>query len=203
MMRAALRIPPRDPHGDDDDHTKHESATDDRRVDGWLLVLVASALYAIDRASRPRPRRRRSRRPRTPRAALVQAVKANDKAGLRAVLGNDRATCRRAIPWPIAPDARELRRRVRREARARRASGDAMTLTIGNDDFPFAFPLVKTGDRWRFDTAAGKDELLARRIGENELDAIKVLQAIVDAQREYASADRDGDGVPRLRAGNS
>ena len=59
--------------------------------------------------------------------------------------------------------------------------------TLGNDDFPFAFPLVKTGDRWRFDTAAGKDELLARRIGGNELYTIQVLQAIVDAQREYAS----------------
>ena len=75
-------------------------------------------------------------------------------------------------------------------------TGDATTLIIGNDDFPFAFPLVKTADRWRFDTQAGKEELRARRIGENELDAIKVLQAIVDAERDYASADRNGNGVP-------
>ncbi len=73
--------------------------------------------------------------------------------------------------------------------------GDTAKLVIGNDDFPFAFPIVKTGDRWHFDTEAGKDELLARRIGANELDAIKVLQAIVDAQRDYASEDRNGDGV--------
>ena len=73
--------------------------------------------------------------------------------------------------------------------------GDVAKLTIGSDDFPFAFPLVKTGDRWRFDTAAGIEELNARRIGENELSTIKVLQAIVDAQRDYASEDRDGDGV--------
>ena len=77
--------------------------------------------------------------------------------------------------------------------------GDAAKLTIGSDDFPFAFPLVKNGDRWRFDTAAGIEELNARRIGENELYTIKVLQAIVDAQRDYASEDRDGDGVARLR----
>ena len=55
--------------------------------------------------------------------------------------------------------------------------------------------LSAAGERWRFDTAAGKEEMLARRIGENELSAIKVLQAIVDAQIEYASEDRNGDGV--------
>ncbi len=73
--------------------------------------------------------------------------------------------------------------------------GDKATLTIGDDGFPFAFPLVKSADLWRFDTAAGKEELLARRIGRNELDTIKVLQAIVDAERDYASEDRNGDGV--------
>jgi hypothetical protein len=73
--------------------------------------------------------------------------------------------------------------------------GDTARLTIGDDDFPFAFPIVKSGEPWRFDTAAGKEELLARRIGQNELDAIKVLQAIVDAQRDYAYEDRNGNGV--------
>ncbi len=74
--------------------------------------------------------------------------------------------------------------------------GDARAkLTIGTDDWPFAFPLVKVDGRWRFDTAAGKDEMLARRIGRNELDVIDVMLAIVDAQREYASADRDRNGA--------
>jgi len=69
------------------------------------------------------------------------------------------------------------------------------SLTLGSDDFPFAFPLVKTGERWRFDTTAGVDELNARRVGENELSVINVMLAIVDAQRDYASADRNRDGV--------
>ena len=73
--------------------------------------------------------------------------------------------------------------------------GDRATLTIGEDDFPFAFPLVRSGALWRFDTEAGKEELLARRIGENELSAIKVLQAIADAQREYATVDRNRNGI--------
>jgi hypothetical protein len=75
------------------------------------------------------------------------------------------------------------------------ADGNKATLLLGDDGFPFAFPLVRNGDRWRFDTAAGKEELLERRIGGNELDTIKVLQAVVDAERDYASKDRNGDGV--------
>ena len=77
------------------------------------------------------------------------------------------------MPSPTAPSAnRFVAAYDAKHAIAR--DGDTAQLTIGNDDFPFAFPIVKSGERWRFDTAAGKDELLARRIGENELDAIKV-----------------------------
>jgi len=126
--------------------------------------------------------------------ALVQAVKVHDRAATIAVLGNvgewissgdkvaDRATGDRFVA------AYEAKHAITRE-------GDTAKLVIGNDDFPFAFPIVKTGERWHFDTEAGKDELLARRIGLNELDAVKVMQAIVDAQRDYSSEDRNGNGV--------
>lgn len=75
-------------------------------------------------------------------------------------------------------------------------TGDATrtTLSVGNDDWPMPIPLVKEANGWRFDTAAGRDELLARRVGRNELATIEACKAFVDAQREYASADR-GDGV--------
>lgn len=68
------------------------------------------------------------------------------------------------------------------------------TLTVGSDEWPLPVPLVKDADGWRFDTAAGKEELLARRIGRNELITIDACKAFVDAQREYASSDR-GDGI--------
>lgn len=74
-----------------------------------------------------------------------------------------------------------------------------LTLYIGRDDFPFPIPLVEDAGKWRFDTAAGAEEILDRRIGENELAAIEVLRASVDAQREYAEADRDGKGVQYAR----
>ncbi len=67
-------------------------------------------------------------------------------------------------------------------------------LVIGADDWPFPVPLVKQGDSWRFDTAAGEEEILNRRIGRNELDAMQVCAAIVDAEHDYASRDRTGSG---------
>jgi len=74
--------------------------------------------------------------------------------------------------------------------------GDAKaTLILGEQEFPFPFPLVKDSKGWKFDAAAGAEEIINRRIGENELFAIKSCLAYGDAQREYAEADRDGDGL--------
>jgi hypothetical protein len=64
---------------------------------------------------------------------------------------------------------------------------------LGNDEWPFPIPLVSEGGKWRFDTAAGREEILNRRIGHNELFALTALHEVVDAQREYASEGRDGN----------
>jgi hypothetical protein len=73
--------------------------------------------------------------------------------------------------------------------------GSRMVLNVGEKDWPFPVPLVKQGDQWFFDTKAGKEEILNRRIGENELSTVQTLLAVVDAQREYAMNDRDNDGI--------
>lgn len=70
-----------------------------------------------------------------------------------------------------------------------------ITLFLGKDNWPFPIPLAKEGKAWRFDTAAGAAEILNRRIGRNELSAIEVCRAYVDAQREYSSKDRNNDGI--------
>jgi hypothetical protein len=75
------------------------------------------------------------------------------------------------------------------------SSDNRKILVLGNDDFPFAIPLIKKGDKWRFDAKAGREEILNRRIGHNELEVINVMRTYVDAQREYASQDRDSDAV--------
>jgi hypothetical protein len=74
-------------------------------------------------------------------------------------------------------------------------SDTLVILEIGNDLWPFPVPIVKRDGGWFFDTDAGKDELLSRRVGKNELATLPVMRAYVDAQREYATSDHDGDGV--------
>ncbi len=167
------------------------------RAREWVMLLLALLVTALvasgARAAAPSAQKSFGS-PEDAVTALVQALKAQDRAAMLAVLGD-------AGEWISSGDA--VADRATREGfvaayetkHAIALEGDTAKLTVGNDDYPFAFPLVKDGARWRFDTAAGKDELLARRIGQNELYTINVLQAIVDAQREYASADRNGDGV--------
>ena len=75
-----------------------------------------------------------------------------------------------------------------------RRSDDMIGLELGKDDWPFPIPLRHSASGWYFDTAAGRDELLNRRIGANELHTLGVVRAYVDAQYEYAETDPDGDG---------
>lgn len=159
----------------------------------WLLAVLCGVFVASG-ALAAAPAQKSFATPDDAASALVQAVKARDRNAMLAALGN-------AGEWLSSGDANADRAAVARfvadyeQKHTIALDGDKATLTIGNEDFPFAFPLVKRGDKWRFDTAAGKEELLARRIGGNELAAIKVLQAIVDAEKEYASEDRVGNGV--------
>jgi hypothetical protein len=73
------------------------------------------------------------------------------------------------------------------------AGANKKTLVIGNEDWPFPVPLTKDASGWRFDTAAGKEEVIARRIGHNELAAIDTARAYVAAQRRYAAQGHDGN----------
>jgi Protein of unknown function (DUF2950) len=68
-------------------------------------------------------------------------------------------------------------------------------LSVGNDDFPFPVPIVKLGGKWHFNSKEGRNEILLRRIGANELDAIQICRGFVEAQKEYASEVHDNSGV--------
>jgi hypothetical protein len=74
-------------------------------------------------------------------------------------------------------------------------SADRRVLVIGDAAWPMPIPIVRAGDRWRFATEEGADEIVNRVIGGNERNAIYVMHAYIDAQRAYAARDRDGDGV--------
>jgi len=88
----------------------------------------------------------------------------------------------------IAQMAKQVRRIEER-------SDSKRVVLLGYELWPFPMPIVSAGSGWRFDTEAGYDELLRRRIGRNELTAIDVCRTYVDAQFEYAQADHDGDGL--------
>lgn len=127
--------------------------------------------------------------------ALADAVRAKDVNALLAVVGP------KARNWLSSGDAvadrqdwaKFLTNYDRKHAISELSEGKAFLLA-GEDDWPFPAPLVKKSGVWVFDSAAGREELINRRVGANELSAIQTLLATVDAQREYAVGDLDGNG---------
>jgi hypothetical protein len=127
--------------------------------------------------------------------AFVEAFKSNDVKALEAILGPGSRDLVSSGD-PVADKAVRERFLSRYGEKNRLEVTEAKAnLNVGNDDWPFAIPIVKKDALWRFDTKAGREEILARRIGENELSAIQFCLAYVDAQREYTLKDRDGDGL--------
>ena len=134
-------------------------------------------------------------------AAMVDALRHNDGPLLNRILGSG------ADALLHSGDAvQDQRRRASflkayDESHHLASEGDnTAVLQVGKDAWPMPFPLVKSHGKWHFDATAGKKEILARRIGRNELAAIQVCLAIVDAEREYATLDIDGDGMPEYAA---
>jgi hypothetical protein len=129
-------------------------------------------------------------------AALATAVKTGNKRAMLKVLGYD---ARDIIESGDDVADAETRQRFLSEYDSKRTfkseGNKKATLLLGAEDFPFPIPLVNKKDGWEFDAAAGRLEILYRRIGRNELDAIQTSLAFVDAQNEYADKDRTGDGA--------
>jgi Protein of unknown function (DUF2950) len=119
--------------------------------------------------------------------ALVAAARSNDRTKLAGILGPDSAEL--LSSGDDVADAEDRARFVARVNERTRFETlpDGKTIAhIGRQATPFAIPLVKEGEQWRFDTAAGKDEVLNRRIGRNELMVIAAARGYVDAQEEFA-----------------
>jgi hypothetical protein len=135
----------------------------------------------------------------TPEAAgdaLVTAAKAADARALLQVLGPDGDDII-ASGDPVADANTRMRFIEAYDAKhgIEKTSDDKATLVIGDDDWPFPIPLLREKDNWRFDTAAGREEILFRRIGRNELNTIQASLAYVDAQQEYAEKGFGGAGL--------
>jgi len=129
--------------------------------------------------------------------ALIKAVKANDKSALRAIFGHEGSKLLSSGDAVADAHGRATFIKAYDEANILELEGETQaTLIIGKDKWPMPIPLVKYPDGWRFDTVKGKDEILKRRIGRNELETMQVCLAIVDAEREYTTRHLDSDGVP-------
>ncbi len=129
-------------------------------------------------------------------AALVDAAKARDHATMDHIFG---PASKDLVSGDKVADENAFNRfatHAGEHTTLEKKDANTSILDIGNDNWPFPIPIVKTPNgQWFFDTQSGKQEILDRRIGRNELETIKVCHAYVEAQREYASVDRDNDGV--------
>jgi hypothetical protein len=162
-----------------------------------MLTMVASAaLVALSGCHRTStPAHRTFSTPEDGVRALIDAAKAQSLADVVAIFGPDG----QALVDSSDPATARRNRQVFTVAAAERwqladQPDGAKVLVVGNEAWPFPVPLVKDSTGWRFDTAAGKEEVLARRIGRNELAVIWVCRTYVVAQRVYA--ERGHDGLP-------
>ena len=130
--------------------------------------------------------------------ALVAAAEKYDEVALKEILGPDsydiihsgEPTLDKDKVSEFAAKAREMKKISYDPRNKNRAN-----MSIGADDWPFAIPIVKSGGKWFFDTAAGRQEILYRRVGQNELTAIEIARGYVEAQHEYAQQKHDGSQV--------
>jgi len=127
--------------------------------------------------------------------ALVTAARGDDKKAVMELLGRDASDI--VSSGDAVADAAAFQRFVAAYDAKHQLTmeGDSKAIMVlGVEDFPFPVPIVREGGAWRFDTDAGRQEIIYRRIGRNELDAIQTCLAYVDAQNDYADKDRTGAG---------
>src|SRR6516164_3162711 len=172
-------------------------------VVAWTFLAIPAPLAAQDSAKKATttPVAVSAKTFETPQQAadaLVQAAEKFDVGVIEEIFGPDGDDIVLSGEYPqdrkraadFATEARE-KKSVSIDPR----TGNRAFLLVGNEDWPFPVPIVKVADKWHFDAKAGRQELLYRRIGSNELDAIDICRGYVDAQYEYAYQKREGYNV--------
>jgi hypothetical protein len=150
-----------------------------------ILLVSCSTAWAA-----PGPKQKLFETPDEAVQSLVDAVRKGDTQAMVDILGPSSG--------PLVSSGDKVEDRRARDAFVREydkthrleAGGGKIVLYVGGDNFPFPIPVIPDGASWRFDTPAGQEEILNRRIGRNELNAIQVCLAYVDAQREYYAQER-------------
>ncbi len=127
-------------------------------------------------------------------AALQTAVAANDRAALARLFGPEFNELMTGDKVQDANNMKKFAADVAERCHPVKDGDDKITLEIGSDNWPMPIPLVQADGQWHFDTPAGKEEIINRHIGKDELTAIGVCRTYVTAQRKYAS-ENPGGGV--------
>src|SRR6478752_9260030 len=185
--------------------TKSNITSSSKILESTFLMscIVAFALHSAlaaktDAAAAPQVKQKEFDTPQQAADSLVQAAESFDVPVLKEILGPG------SIDLVSSEDPVEDKNRAASFAAKAKEKNSVVTdaknpnhavLTIGNDDFPFPIPIVKKKGKWYFDAKAGRQEILNRRIGANELEAIAICRGFVEAQQEYAQAKHDDSKV--------
>lgn len=161
-----------------------------------ILFFVVCTGYAPAKAATKGPQQKTYGTPEEAVKALAGAIRSNDIRQIVVVLGPHSRNIISSGDEVADRDVREKFTKYYDEKnRVEMVNDSRATLYVGETDWPLPIPIVKKGKGWIFDTKAAKDEMLNRRIGRNELAVVKVCEAYVDAQQEFALMDNDGNGL--------
>ena len=175
-------------------------STDSPRRIAWLLAPGLLVVGAALLQAAPNDAQRTFATPREAVQATIDAAEHNDTAALLQIFGPGGKDI---VESGDPVQDKERRAEFARSAHEKlqidedRFTPDRVAFTVGTQEWPFPVPVVRKDGKWRLDSASGRMEVLARRIGRNELNAMEVCRGYAEAQMEYAAGARDGDRVLR------
>ena len=162
----------------------------------WMAAVVLAAGIALI-PSAAQPGQKTFATPQEAAQALVDAARGNDTAAMLRIFGPAGKDIAQSGDAAADKESREQFAALARQKMEAEVDQDKdrATVIVGPESWPLPVPIVLEKGQWRFDSAVGRVEVLARRVGRNELTAIEVCRAYVEAQTEYASRDRTASGM--------
>jgi Protein of unknown function (DUF2950) len=163
-----------------------------------ILTSQAASLPKQDAAAASQPKQKAFDSPKQAIDSLVQAAETFDVAALKEILGpdsTDLVTSEDPVMDKNRATAFAAKAKEKKSVNVDPKTPNQAIVSVGNDDFPLPIPLVKQKGKWFFDTKVGREEILNRRVGANELNAIEICRGFVEAQHEYAQEKHDDSKV--------
>lgn len=167
-------------------------------VCAFALILASPACSQSQAPPASAPAQKTFATPEEASAAFIEATKTFDVSALNGILGpdgEDLVSSEDPVRDKNIGAAFYAKAQQKHSVVIDKKNPNRATLVVGEDNFPLAIPIVKRNGKWLFDTKAGRQEMLYRRIGSNELDAIEICRGYVDAQQQYALEKHDGAEV--------